>query len=173
MTYRNISNSNSLSSSPSANSSTPSSGSLCSFSHVLLALIKRRVVILIATCLYPDAVKRTPKYLRVILPNARLNSSPAYGPYISLNKYSDSRWSNTQVNGRTRTKYWVTIWLTISSKYRIIYSVFPLLFRALSYIVKKYTRPLIIYKLRAEYILLLTLIDPNSGPRAGCPPNPN
>jgi hypothetical protein len=30
---------------------------------------------------------------------------------------------------------------------------------------------LIIYILRAEYILLLTLMEPNSGPRAGWPPD--
>lgn len=35
--------------------------------------------------------------------------------------------------------------------------------------VKKHTRPLIIYILRAEYILLLTLMEPNSDPRAGWP----
>ena len=51
-----------------------------------------------------------------------------------------------------------------------MYSVFPRLLRALSYMVKKHTRPLMMYILRAEYMLLLTLMEPNSGPRADWPP---
>jgi hypothetical protein len=167
-----VSNCNSSSSSPSANSlsAVSLSASSPSFSHVLLARINFRVAIPMATCRHADTVNCTPKCLLVSRPNARLNSSPAYGPLASPNKYSDSRRSNARANGRTNAKYCTNICPTALGKHRMMYSVLPLRLRALSYIVKKHTRLLITYIFRAEYILLLTLMDPNSGLRAGWPP---
>src|SRR6516162_7363783 len=170
MTCRNVSNSNSSWSSPWANSSASSSS--LSFSHVRLARIKCRVAMPIATCRHADTVNRTPKCFWLMRLNSRLNSSPAHGPRMSPNKYSDSRRSNgnARANGLTYTKYWTNTWLNWSGKHRTMYSVFPRRLRALSYMVKKHMRPLMTYMLRAEYMLLLILMDPNSGPRAGWPP---
>lgn len=79
-----------------------------SFSHVLLARAKCHMAIPMATCHYPDAVNRTPNCLAIVRPNVSLNSSPAYGPYVSPNKYSDSHRSNgnAYTNGLTYTKYY-------------------------------------------------------------------
>src|SRR6266487_3180326 len=173
MTCRNVSKSNSSWSSPCANSSTPSlspSSPSSSLSHVRLARIKCRMAMPMATCRHDDTVNRTPKCLLVSRLNAWLNSSPAHGPRASPNKYSDSRRSNARANGLTYTKYCTNTWPNSSGKHRIIYSVLPRRLRALSYMVKKHIRPLITYMFRAEYMLLLILMDPNSGPRAGWPP---
>jgi hypothetical protein len=160
-----VSNCNSSLLSPSANLllAASLSLSLLSFSYILLACINFRVAIPIAIYCYTDTVNRIPKYLLVSRFNTRLNSSPAYRPLVSLNKYSDSRRSNTRANSRTNTKYCINVCPTASGKHRIIYSVLPLRLYALLYIVKKHTCLLITYMFRAKYILLLTLIDPNSG----------
>jgi hypothetical protein len=103
MTCRNVFNSNSSSSSPFANSSMLLSSS--SFSHVRLARSNFRTAMLMAVWRHACTINHIPKCLLVALANSQLNSSPAHGPRLSANKYSDSRQSNTQANGRTYTKY--------------------------------------------------------------------
>jgi hypothetical protein len=137
--------------------------SLLSFSYILLVCINFRVAIPIAIYCYTDTVNCIPKYLLVSRFNTRLNSFPAYRPLVSLNKYSDSCRSNTRANSCTNTKYCTNICPTVLGKHRIIYSVLLFCLYTLLYIVKKHICLLIIYIFQAEYILLLTLIDLNSG----------
>ena len=117
MIYRNVFCSNSSSLSPSVNSPLSSSSS---FSYVLLARSKCRTAIPIAIYRQLCTVNCTPSPLLIALLKACVSSSPAYGPRLSPNKYSDSRWSSALLNGRIYIKYYANTWLTLLGKNRMI-----------------------------------------------------
>jgi hypothetical protein len=72
-----------------------------------MPLCKKRSPIAIATCLHSLTSNHTPKCKAIALASAIKSYSPAHGPRLFINKYSNSSRLRLRVNGQINAKYYI------------------------------------------------------------------